>query len=112
MQEQFVREHGITWRELAIREHRLAQLKRRVEQVRDDGTAPAFCANDHWYGRDGKPGLRDPIARLVGPQARPDDPILGTGAALTAAAATLRSLLPPCRGCGCADLEGRVDDDA
>jgi hypothetical protein len=104
MQEPFVHEQGITWRELAIRDHRLAQFKRRVEWVRDDGTAPSFCANDHWYGRAGRLGLRDQLARLVGPQARPDDPILGTGAALVAAGATLRLLLPPCRDCACADL--------
>lgn len=100
-------EHGSTWRELAIRDLRLVHLKRRIEMVRDGGSAPDFCANDYWYGRDGQAGFRDDVARLVGPQARPDDPILGTSAALHAASAFLRGLLPPCRGCDCANLTGR-----
>ena len=77
-QQQFRRQHQVTWRELAIREHRLAQLKRRAELIRDDGKALSFCASDHWYGKGTAEGLRDRLALLVGPQARPDDPILGT----------------------------------
>ncbi len=95
----------VTWRELAIRAPRLAQLKRRIELVRDDGRVPSFCANDHWYGdRPAAPGFRGQLAGLVGPDARPDDPILGTHAAYEVAAALLRALLPPCRECGCLTL--------
>lgn len=102
----FRRGHRVTWRELAIREHRLAQLKRRIELTRDDGAAPVFCANEHWYGPGADPGLRDRLAALVGPGARPEDLILGTDAALEVAGATLRALLPPCRGCACHHLDG------
>jgi hypothetical protein len=102
MQQRLVRQHKVTWAELVIREHRLAQLKRRVELARDDGIAPSYCANAHWYGKgDREPGLQARLARLLGPEARPDDPVLGTQAALDVATATLRALLPPCRGCGC-----------
>lgn len=102
MQEQFVRRQNVTWAELVIREHRLAQLKRRVELARDDGTAPSFCADAHWFGKgDRLPGLRSRLELLVGPASRTDDPILRTQAALDVATATLRALLPPCRGCGC-----------
>ena len=97
----------LTWREIVIREHRLAQLKRRIELARDNGKAATFCANALWYGHNGRdPGLRDEIARLVGPEARPDDPILGTSAALETVSTTLRALLSPCRGCDCARLIG------
>lgn len=92
---------AVTWRDLVVREHKLAWLKRRAELVRDDGSAPSFCAGDHWYGARGRPGLRDRLAELVGPAARPDEPVLGTAAALTIAGTTLRAALPPCRGCGC-----------
>ncbi|HEY8602399.1 MAG TPA: hypothetical protein VIL85_28515 [Thermomicrobiales bacterium] len=101
----FQRGHRVTWRELVVREHRLAQLKRRIGFLRDDGIAPSFCANDHWYGTGTAPGLRDQIVLLVGPAARPDDPILGTDAALAVAGETLRALLPPCRGCACHRLD-------
>lgn len=95
----------LSWREIVIREHRLAQLKRRIELIRDDGRAVSFCANTLWYGSGGRdPGLRDEIARLVGPDARPDDPILGTHDALETVSTTLRALLPPCRGCDCSRL--------
>ena len=100
-------QRAVTWREIVIREHRLAQLKRRIEQFRDDGTAPSFCANARWYGYGGSAvGLRDEIARLVGPAARPDDPLLGSDAALETVNATLRALLPPCRDCDCSRLTG------
>ena len=102
MQEQFVRQHSVTWAELVIREHRLAQLKRRAELARDDGTAVSFCANAHWYGDgDRAPGLQVRLQRLVGPAVRPGEPVLGTQAALDVAAAILRAILPPCRGCSC-----------
>ena len=102
MQEQFVRQHRVTWAELVIREQRLARLKRRAELARDDGVAASFCANDHWYGDGGRvPGLRVRLERLVGPTSRPGEPILGTQAALDVAAAVLRAMLPPCRGCNC-----------
>lgn len=108
-QQQFRRQHQVTWRELAIREHRLAQLKRRAELIRDDGKALSFCASDHWYGKGTAEGLRDRLALLVGPQARPDDPILGTTAALDVASTTVRALLPPCRNCGCHRLDPMPD---
>ena len=104
-QQQFLRQHQVTWRELAIREHRLAQLKRRAELVRDDGKAHSFCAGDRWYGTGTAEGLRDRLALLVGPLARPDDPILGTDAALEVASTTVRALLPPCRNCSCQRLD-------
>ncbi len=92
----------VSWREIVIREHRLAQLKRRIELIRDDGKAAVFCANALWYGPDSsQPGLRDEVARLVGPDARPDDPLLGSAEALATVNTTLRALLPPCRGCEC-----------
>lgn len=102
MREQFVRQHRVTWAELVIREHRLAQLKRRAELARDDGVAASFCANDQWYG-DGSRGLGllVRLERLVGPTSRPGESILGTQAALDVAAATLRAMLPPCRNCLC-----------
>ena len=91
----------ITWRELVCREHRLAQLKRRVTLVRDTG-ASSFCATAHWYGTGGQqPGLNQALLRLVGEAARRDDPVLGSHAAYEVAAATLRGLLPPCRNCTC-----------
>ncbi len=97
-----MRQHKVTWAELVIREHRLAQVKRRVEMARDDGVAPSYCANAHWYGYGKQaPVIQARLASLIGPGARPDEPILGTQAALDVATATLRSLLPPCRGCGC-----------
>lgn len=108
-QQQFLRQHQVTWRELAIREHRLAQLKRRAELVRDDGKSPSFCASDYWYGTGAAEGLRNRLAGLVGPPARPDDPILGTAAALEVASATIRALLPPCRNCGCHRLDAIPD---
>ncbi len=109
-QQQFLRRHQVTWRELAIREHRLAQLKRRAELIRDDSKAPSFCASDHWYGKGATEGLRDRLAGLVGPLARPDDPILGTDAALEVASTTVRALLPPCRNCGCQRLDPMPDN--
>jgi hypothetical protein len=108
-QQQFRRQHQVTWRELAIREHRLAQLKRRAELIRDDGKTLAFCASDHWYGKGTAEGLRDRLALLVGPLARPDDPILGTDAALEVARTTVRALLPPCRNCNCHRLDPMPD---
>lgn len=108
-QQQFLQQHRVTWRELAIREYRLAQLKRRAELVRDDGKAPTFCASDYWYGTSTTEGLRDRLAGLVGPMARQDDPILGTDAALEVASATVRALLPPCRNCGCHRLDALPD---
>ena len=92
----------VTWRELVCREHRLAQLKRRVTLVRDTGEAPSFCANAHWYGGGGQqPGFNQTLLRLVGEAARREDPLLGSHAAYEVAAATLRGLLPPCRHCAC-----------
>ncbi len=108
-QQHFLRQHQVTWRELAIREHRLAQLRRRAELVRDGDTALSFCASDHWYGKGAAEGLRDRLAGLVGPLARPDDPILGTDAALAVASTTIRALLPPCRNCGCHRLDAIAD---
>lgn len=97
----------VTWRELVCREHRLAQLKRRVTLVRDTGAAPSFCANAHWYGAAGhRPGLKEELARLVGEDARRVDPVLGTHLAYEVAVATLRGLLPPCRNCACARPAG------
>lgn len=105
-----LRQYRATWRELAIREHRLAQLKRRAELVRDDGQTPSFCAGDHWYGIGAGDGLRDRLTGPVGPTARPDDPLLGTDAALEVASTTVRALLPPCRNCGCHRLDAAWDD--
>jgi hypothetical protein len=109
-QQQVLRQHRVTWRELAIRDHRLAQLKRRAELVRDNGVSPSFCASDHWYGKGAADGLRDRLAGLVGPLARADDPILGTDAALEVASATVRALLPPCRNCSCHRLDAMPDN--
>ena len=92
----------VTRRELVCREHRLAQLKRRVTLVRDTGEAPSFCANAHWYGGSSQqPGFNQALLRLVGEAARREDPLLGSHAAYEVAAATLRGLLPPCRHCAC-----------
>jgi hypothetical protein len=102
MQVRFARGHKVTWAELVIREHRLAHVKRRVEMARDDGIAPSYCANDHWFGCGGRvPGIQAQLSRLLGPESRPDDPVLGTQAALDVANTTLRAQLSPCRGCGC-----------
>lgn len=92
----------VTWETLTEAEPRLLELYRAVSAVKDDGTEPAFCANDLWYGED---GFKDRMAALVGwgreeEGAAPAD-FLTTEEAYDLAYTTLYDLLPPCRNCGC-----------
>ena len=92
----------VTWTDVVIRAPRLAQLKRRVEFVRDDRAAPYFCASEQWYGTRGAGrGFHHDLAALVGPHARPADTVLGIIEAYQVATERLRALLPPCRACTC-----------
>jgi hypothetical protein len=124
---------NLTWNDLVQREPRLADLRRRVEQIIDDGRDESFCASLYWYGAAYREGFKGELIRLVGscrgddeedddPDAdavdgltfinaatvRPrglSDPVLGSSEAYDVAYHTLYDLLPDCRGrCRCVTL--------
>lgn len=93
----------VTWGWLARRLPALARLRAEARAIRDDGTAPTFCANDIWYD-DFKPRL----SSLVGWGAESDDPLLQSSTAYDIAYDLIYDELPPCRNCGCLDLDAFV----
>lgn len=91
-----------TFAQLVKAEPRLADLARAAARVVDDRRAASFCANAHWYGYRGLPGLKPALEQLVGwgAQRRDEHPVLGTSAAYDVAYETIYCLLPDCRNCG------------
>lgn len=90
-----------TWETLTKAEPRLIELYNAVAAVKDDGTEPAFCANDWWYGDN---GFKDRMSDLVGwgaDEGNPQHALLETEEAYSLAYDTLYDLLPECRNCGC-----------
>ena len=93
----------ITWDELTALEPRLLALLQEAEAIKDDKRKPSFCANAHWYGYGGHPGIKPRLLELVG-WARPygSAELRGTRA-YDVAYETIYDALPDCRGdCSCA----------
>lgn len=91
-----------TWAQLIALEPRLAALYRKAAAIKDNGEAEEFCANSHWYGYFGEPGLKPHLLALVGFERlrRPDDAkILYSSAAYDVAYQHIYSALPDCRNC-------------
>lgn len=76
-------------------EPELAQLRREVESIGDEGGA-YFCANKVWYI-----WIEPRLKELVGRHALRRDPLLRSHEAHEAARETLYRLLPNCRNCVC-----------
>ena len=91
----------ITWNELVEIEPRLAALERELAKVKDPGGDTAFCANEHWYGKNGGVCYRDLLIGLVGFHARNRDTRLQSYHAYQLDYIHLQDQLPDCRGCGC-----------
>ncbi len=90
-----------TWDDLVRLEPRLAGLRAEIERITArDGQR--FCANEHWYGYNGEPGIKRKLVRLVGFRAQSPDPVIRSMAAYDVAYQTLYALLPDCWGCDCA----------
>ncbi len=90
-----------TWNDLVRAEPRLAVLRSEIERI-TAGDGQRFCANEHWYGHHGQPGIKRTLVRLVGFRAENPDPVLHTMAAYDTAYETLYSQLPDCWDCDCA----------
>ncbi len=54
-----------TWDALMEIEPLLGELLTEAEAVRDDGSAPEFCAVNYWYGWEGCTGLHSRTASWV-----------------------------------------------
>ncbi len=91
----------LTWDDLVRAEPRLAVLRAEVEQI-TAGDGQRFCANEHWYGYNGQPGIKRELVRLVGFRAENPDPVLHSIAAYDATYQELYALLPDCWDCDCA----------
>lgn len=96
---------NVAFRDLAIREPRLAGLVRHVGD-RWMRPHPPGCRLETWYGYDGGPNPRDMVCDLVGFGRRDEKARrlgLDTPAAYDLAYDTLLGLLPNCTGgpCGC-----------
>ncbi len=90
-----------TWDDLIRLGPRLAALRAEVERV-TAWNGQRFCANEHWYGYNGQPGIKRDLIRLVGFRAESTDPVIRSMAAYDVAYQTLYALLPDCWDCDCA----------
>ncbi len=93
-------QHRREFKALAALEPRLDRLLKDAKAVKDTG-GPSFCANAHWYGRDGCSGLRAQLIALVGWERRQGPPELQTPRAYDTALWMIYEVLPPCRNCIC-----------
>ena len=82
-----------TWEEMVAVEPALGRLLADIMAVRDDLTAPSFCAEAYWYR------FKVRAIRVVGFQAH--RPELRSMEAYETAIARLRAALPECRSCPC-----------
>ena len=95
----------LTWNDLVSREPRLSDLRRRVEEVTDDGSGESFCANYFWYGAARKEGFKGEMSRLVG-HGIGDDPGRSFGCVLGRREAERVGM---CRGAPLRRLPGGID---
>ena len=86
----------ITWSMLVDLEPRLRDLLSNARAVKDDPSAPSFCANEIWYRKN---GLRDQLCELVGWSARKKDSLLQSSDAYDLAYDKIYNALPDCRNC-------------
>ncbi len=95
---------ALSWQRILEEEPMLKELRRELKRVKDDGSAPSFCANAVWFGyrlnRPAERSPRDKVRALAGWSAR--NPTLRSQSAYTIAYEKLYALLPDCRDCSCA----------
>lgn len=101
------------FRELAQLEPRLLALEDHVCILRIQARRAArVCANEAWYGRDGRGGVREWIIALVGWDSDSPHRELHTSRAYDIAYRYLYGRLPCCRRCGCSGPDGLSIDEA
>ena len=95
---------GLAWEVLVELEPRLAALYQRAGAIKDNKRRRSFCANAVWYGRGGRPGLKERLCRLVGWSVRRRGAKLAPSLAYDICYQRIYDVLPPCRNCCCIDV--------
>lgn len=98
----------LTFDQLSDLEPRIAVLHERVASIKDDkNNSLYFCANEHWYGYNGRVSIREEVYQLVGDDVVGDPSIdqrLATSDAYDTVYRTLYDALPDCRNCCCLNI--------
>lgn len=91
------------WEDLVRIEPRLGEMLKEIQSIKDDGTAPSFCANAQWYRSpgEGEDSFKDRLVAMAGWHAQSSDPEIRSDLAYNVAYEKLYEALPNCRNCGC-----------